>query len=307
MKVDEIVIKRIIFKLLKGEDHRSEIGNIISTSLLKFAVDFFKKIISAKIDGKDIHEDWYKKYFIESGKFRKVDLAHFSGLNMKSIENIYNSTKKEIVLDASLKNYDAFLEMIEELTENGNCPEITLTLKFKKASVDLNLSESLVVINVLAVKRAAIRGGAWSAMGKAVEKPLMITLCKLFGVPNNYYQKLQNNAKNNDYREVDFYLIGSDKNEYKCEVKLMGKGNPESADSPHARFSKIFVADTLSQKGKKQLDDAGIYWVALAEKNGYHKFKDILSDIKVPYNHNIRLDDFDNDYLEKTITASMKE
>jgi hypothetical protein len=36
--------------------------------------------------------------------------------------------------------------------------------------------------------------------------------------------------------------------EYLCEVKLTGKGNPESADVIIARDSNIFVADTLFNK-----------------------------------------------------------
>jgi len=65
---------------------------------------------------------------------------------------------------------------------------LILTIKFKGVSVDLNINESLIVINSLAVKRAALRGGLWSTAGKRVEKPLMQTLCKLYDVPNeNYY------------------------------------------------------------------------------------------------------------------------
>ena len=43
-------------------------------------------------------------------------------------------------------------------------------------------------------------------------------------------------------REVDFYLIGKKpEKRYRCEVKLMGKGNPEGADVIHARdLVKLF-------------------------------------------------------------------
>ena len=57
----------------------------------------------------------------------------------------------------------------------------------KGVSVDLNVSESLIVINTLAVKRAALRGGLWSTVGKSVEKYLMLTLCKLYQVPETNY------------------------------------------------------------------------------------------------------------------------
>jgi hypothetical protein len=54
--------------------------------------------------------------------------------------------------------------------------------------VDLNVSESLIVINTLAVKRSQIRGSVWSLLGKRLEAPLMISLCKLFGVDKKYYE-----------------------------------------------------------------------------------------------------------------------
>ena len=69
-------------------------------------------------------------------------------------------------------------QSIENLVNDENdFQDINLTLKFNGVSVDLNVSESLIVINTLAVKRAALRGGLWSTVGKRVEKPLMQTLC----------------------------------------------------------------------------------------------------------------------------------
>jgi len=72
--------------------------------------------------------------------------------------------------------------------------------------VDLNLSESLVVINALAVKRAAVRGGYWAAAGKGAEKPWMGPLCGLAAVPGSAYRahsKQTRGAATFD-REVDF-------------------------------------------------------------------------------------------------------
>ena len=66
---------------------------------------------------------------------------------------------------------------------------------------------------------------AWSAAGKRAEKYLMLALCKLYQVDERYYNAehfVRNKALDVD-REVDFYLK-SGGNEYKCEVKLMGKG-----------------------------------------------------------------------------------
>ncbi|MBU0699695.1 CfrBI family restriction endonuclease, partial [bacterium] len=83
-------------------------------------------------------------------------------------------------------------------------------------------------------------------------------------------------------REIDFYLCNKE-NDYKCEVKLMGKGNPESADAVIARDSKVFVADKLSDTNKAQLDSLKIGWVELRNTNGYKRFKTVLDMLKIPY------------------------
>jgi hypothetical protein len=156
------------------------------------------------------------------------------------------------------------------------------------------VSESLIVINTLAVKRAELRGGLWSTAGKKVEKPLMKTLCKLYQVPEDNYDSshfVKNKNKKVD-REIDFYLLNGAKR-YLCEVKLMGKGNPESADAIFARKSDVFIADTLSQQNKNQAEELNVNWVALRDENGYGKFGEILQKLNIPhkeYNGNLEKD-----------------
>ena len=137
----------------------------------------------------------------------------------------------------------------------------------------------------MAVKRAALRGGLWSTAGKRVEKPLMLTLCKLYGVSSNNYQIEAIGKKLDETfeREIDFYLK-DENNIYKCEVKLMGKGNPESADAVIARDSKVFIADKLSDTNKNQLDSLNIEWVELRNIDGYKRFKNVLDNLNIPYN-----------------------
>jgi len=149
----------------------------------------------------------------------------------------------------------------------------------------LNISESLIVINTLAVKRAEIRGGFWSTVGKKVEKPLMKTLCKIYGVPEeNYAGKIDGQIVGDlDFeREIDFYLING-KNDYKCEVKLMGRGNPESADAIFARRSKVLIADKLSDTNKKQANSLGVEWVQLRCDDGFKRFEKVLDHLKIPH------------------------
>lgn len=208
-----------------------------------------------------------------------------SGLNKKTIHNMFNSSTKEIVIDASNEHYDLLYESIRNLVDTEHDLELTLTIKFKGVSVDLNVSESLIVINTLAVKRAELRGGLWSTAGKRVEKPLMQTLCKLYGVPEaNYALRIKGkDIEEDDFeREIDFYLVEGT-NQYKCEVKLMGRGNPESADAVIARDSKVFVADKLSDTNKKQLNSLKVEWVELRSNGGFERFDTVLKNLKIPH------------------------
>jgi len=280
MKSKEKIVRDVIFRLVNSADYRIVIIEDINIKFLQFTIDFFKKIIAAKLKNKDITVDWYKKELIKSD-LSKEEIALHAGLGMKTIGNMYNSTEKQVVIDASNEHYDILYEKIKSLVKDKNDVTITLTIKFKGVSVDLNISESLIVINTLAVKRSSLRGGSWSAIGKAVEKLLMKVLCLLFEVPKKHFKQ---ESLPKSMREVDFYLIGqkpSDK--YRCEVKLMGKGNPESADVIYARNTKVFVADKLSDLNKKQLTQESVEWVCLRDKNGYKRFETVLKNLEIPY------------------------
>jgi hypothetical protein len=215
------------------------------------------------------------------------DIAINADLNKKTIHNMFNSSTREIVIDASNEHYDTLYEAIKNLVETEHDLDLTLTIKFKGVSVDLNVSESLIVINTLAVKRAELRGGLWSTAGKRVEEPLMQTLCGLYSVSSqNYILKAKGKnkvIKEGDFeREIDFYLVEG-KNQYKCEVKLMGRGNPESADAVIARGSKVFIADKLSDTNKKQLNSLEVEWVELRNDSGFKRFETVLKNLKIPH------------------------
>ncbi|MBR6012420.1 MAG: CfrBI family restriction endonuclease [Selenomonadaceae bacterium] len=281
------IIDATVEKLINGEDYRQEVVNDINVKFLDFTLEFFKKIVDAKLNEEKINLDWYKKYFLNEENFDKSDIAIFSGINLKTIHNICGTTTKKIVIDVAKQNYDYLKNLIQQLEVDGE-RDLNIQIKITKngVSVDLNLSESLLVLNALATKKIALRGGAWSAIGKRVEKPLLIKLCKICGIPEkNYNAENFVRDRNLDFdREVDFKLYC--KKEYRCEVKLMGGGNPESADAVIARNSDIFVADTLSLQNKNQLDSLGICWLEL--KNHSHEdiiseFKKILEKLEIPF------------------------
>src|SRR3989338_5137846 len=96
----EQVAKNIIKKLMNGEDYRIEIVTLINAEFLQYTIDFFKKVIDAKLKNKNITVDWYKKEFLNAN-LPAEDIAIHSGLNRKTISNMYNSATKEIVIEAS--------------------------------------------------------------------------------------------------------------------------------------------------------------------------------------------------------------
>lgn len=280
--MEKQTIRNIVFNLVNGRDYRIEVITLINAVFLQFAIDFFKKVAEAKLNNQNINTDWYKKEML-SLELPSEDIAINSGLNKKTITNMYNSAAREVVIDASNRNYDSLCSAINELT-NTNDLNLSLQIRFNKVSIELDISESLIVINTLAVKRAALRGGLWSAAGKQVEHPLMLTLCRLFNVPDTNYSTRPGTKKSGGEiydREVDFYLLRNS-NEYKCEVKLMGKGNPESADAAFARDSRVFIADKLSDRSKAQLDQHNVKWVELRNRTGYKKFATVLRELKIP-------------------------
>ena len=285
MKFTEQVIKNIIKKLINNKDYRIEVINLINAEFLQFAIDFFKKVTETKLNNKNVTINWYKEKFLLDPQLPSQDIAIYSGLNMKTIKNMFHSGTKKIVIDASKNHYDTLCKSIEKLVDKNGELDLKLTLKLNDVSIDLNINETLIVINALAVKRAALRGGLWSTTGKRVEKPLMKVLCKLYGVSKDYYREefVSSSRPEDVTREVDFYLIDNKKNEYKCEVKLMGKGNPESADVVIARGSKIFVADKLSDMNKRQLQNLRVEWLALRDETGYKKFGEILKKLCIPF------------------------
>lgn len=298
MTLTDEVTKNIVRKLILGEDYRIEIVTLINAEFLQFAIDFFKQIVDAKFQNKDISIDWYKVAFLNHD-LPKEEIAINSGLNLKTIHNMFNSTKREIVIDASIEHYDTLYKSIQELVNDDKTIDLTITIKFNGVAIDLGISESLIVINTLAVKRAQLRGGLWSTAGKKVENPLMVTLCEIYSVDKTNYRSVFQRDLTRDFdREIDFYLL-KDEQEYLCEVKLMGSGNPESADAVIARATNVFVADKLSDQNKNQLNSLGINWVEMRSVNGYERFKMILEKLNIPHspfsgNINKKLDEILN-------------
>lgn len=186
MKFNEIVINKTIEKLLNGDDYREEVINAINVEFLDFALEFFKQILHAKLNDKSINLAWCKNNFINSQNLEPSEAAIYAGMNKKTISNIYGSATKEIMINVANANIDYLESILNSLGNESENIGISIKISYKNIAVELNLSESLLVINALATKKIALRGGAWSSIGKRVEKPLMLRLCELCAVPKDF-------------------------------------------------------------------------------------------------------------------------
>ena len=286
MTFGEKSITNTISKLLLGYDYRDEVVNAINSLFFDFSIKFFRQIVDAKFTGQDINMQWYQEHFIEAEDITPEEAAIYAGLNKKTITNIYGTASREIVLTAAKNNFVYLRELLSELENDAqNDLAITITISYNNITVKLSLSESLLVINALATKKLQIRGGAWSAIGKSAEKPLIDELCRLAGVPEENIDRTFTRNKNLSYdRETDYKLISRTGKIYRIEVKLMGKGNPESADATIARDSDIFIADTLSEQNCAQLRARGIEYLILRDnKNSFDDFVKILRKLDIPH------------------------
>ena len=279
----------IIVRLLTGCDYREVVVYLINEEFINRALEFLREVAKAKVDGEKISEDWYKEKFLNAN-LPKADIATNAGTNLKTIGNARQTQAQSVVWEVSLENYRRMQEMVDELValcEQDAPIDISLKIKVGDVLVELTLNETVIVINALAVKRAAIRGSYWSSAGKRVEKPLMETLCRLFSVSDKHFRVKSKAGKEEAFeREVDFYLVADNGEEKKCEVKLMGRGNPESADAVIARGSAVFVADKLSDTNKLQLDSLGVAWVELHEDARFDRFAATLDKFGIPRDEN---------------------
>ncbi|MBQ7220161.1 MAG: CfrBI family restriction endonuclease [Synergistaceae bacterium] len=287
MTFEEEITERTINRLLSGEDYRDEIINAINSQFFDFTLKFFREILEAKLTGTHINMLWYREHFINSENIKPDDAAIYSGLNRKTITNIYGHATRKIVLEAANNNFEYLRAMLSELENDAdNDLAVTLSISRNDITVNLSLTESLIVINALATKKLQIRGGAWSAIGKKAEKPLADELCRRAGVPAiNIDSRNFVRDKTLDYdRETDYKLISRTGRVYRVEVKLIGRGNPESADATFARDTDIFIADTLSEQNKAQLTSNGKEYLMLRDNPRIlDDFRSILDRLDIPY------------------------
>ena len=267
-----VAIENIIRKLLMGEDYHSEVLTLIDAEFLEYVVDFFRQIVKAKLDKESTNLDRYIEEFLSSHSPSNSEVSAYSEIATETPSN-----SKQIVLDTPVRHHEALYDAFNSLE---NDLDMEFTIKLNKVSFDLDLNESLIAFNTLGFKRLILQDRLWSETEKQVKKPLMATLCALFQVPKKYFD--QRNLPESQ-RASDFHLFDDTGRDYPCEVKLMGKSHPESADAVYAYDSRVIVANKLSESSKRQMDSESILWVELQTENGYKRFAEVLKTLSIPY------------------------
>ena len=267
-----LVLRRLI---LDGENHRRALFQEINRRFLDYAFDYFEAVAAAKADS---GSDWYAEFLQEPGVPVR-DRAVRGGLPLKTITNIHGKTSPQVVIAEASSNLVHLHHLISTLRAERGQPSHVATLTVGERELPLTLEESLVVINSLAVKRAQISGGLWSSIGKRVEGPLMLVLCRMFDVSDENWSKVPPKVYPH---EIDF-VLQSPGRRCLCEVKMVGRGNPESAKAAPAHGAGLLVADWLSDQQRGVLNGEGIAWVSLADKDGWLRFGRVLDEYDIPH------------------------
>ena len=181
MTFENDVIESTVNRLLNGDDYREEVVKSINAVFLDFTINFFKKIVEAKMNDEGITLEWYKKYFILGNNFSADEAAIYAGINKKTITNMYGTATKEVVLNVANENFEYLSNVIGELEKDSSTGiAINIKISYKNVTVDLSLTESLLVINALATKKIQLRGGAWSSIGKKLKNLCWINYVRLW-------------------------------------------------------------------------------------------------------------------------------
>ena len=141
---EEKVINATVDKLIHGLDYRQEIVNDINVKFFDFTLEFFKKIVDAKLNAAQINLDWYKRNFLNDINYSKDEIAIHAGINLKTITNIYGSTSRQIVIDVANQNYDYLKNLIRQLEVDG-ADDLNIQIKITKNSVSVDLNIYLKV------------------------------------------------------------------------------------------------------------------------------------------------------------------
>lgn len=287
----EKYIDKIIISVLKGEDYRPYVLATINKRFVDGVYSLLKKIIEARKN--KAAGDWWIKELVENSSISKKELLWFSGLNHKTVTNMANTTKREVCIDLGKQNIDSIKILIKEIEKmHEGLPYIEIKIKHNKEEMVLSEQESIMLLNTISSMKLTVQGGAWSEVGKKVEKKLLFVIFELLGIPSKNYILVFDEMKRKGFvknREIDGIIMSDDnKKIIQIEFKLLGIGNPEIGDEALAREVSLFLVDRMTtmmiEEGKKK----GVNIIELRDPKALSKIADYLKKegfkVKLPPN-----------------------
>jgi len=275
----EKYIDKIIISVLKGKDYRPYVLATINKRFVDTVYLLLKKILEARKKNKS--EDWWIKELVENSAIDKRELLWFVGLNNKTVTNMANTAKRKVCIDLGKENIKSIKMLAEEIEKmHDDLPYIEIKLKHRKEEIILSEKESIQVLNTISAMKLTVQGGAWSEVGKKVEKKLLFTIFEMLGLPSKNYVLVSDEMKKRGFvgnREIDGIILSDDyKKIIQIEFKLLGIGNPEIGDEALAREVGLFLVDRMTtmmiEEGKKK----GVNIIELRDEKALTKISEYL-------------------------------
>ncbi len=255
----EKYIDKIIISVLKGKDYRPYVLATINKRFVDTVYSLLKTILEARKRNKSA--DWWADEFVNNLSISKKELLWFVGLNNKTVANMANTTARQVCIDLGKENINVMKMLINEIQKmHDGLPSIEIKLKYNKKEIILSEQESVLLLNTISSMKLTVQGGAWSEVGKKVEKKLLFTIFELLGIPPKNYILVSDEMKKKGFvgnREIDGIILSDDqKKVIQIEFKLLGIGNPEIGDEALAREVGLFLVDRITTmmiaEGKKK-------------------------------------------------------
>jgi len=264
------LINQIIHSVLTGRDYRT----YVLATINKRFIDKVKELTTDIFEYKERGDNWLEKLLEDTskkrGKTSKFKLLWYGGLNDKTVKNMTGGTSnKKICLELGKRNLESFRLLLSEI-ENESSYRIKITIKKDDKFVELDDLESVIFINIISTMKLTVQGGAWSEVGKQVEKSLLYVIFSILKIPKENYVLIFDDMKEKGLvgnREIDAIVFNKNGEPITIELKLLGIGNPEIGDEALAREVDLFLVDRLTEMMIKESEEIGVKVIEFRQEN----------------------------------------
>ncbi len=272
------LLGKIIFRVLTGQDYREHVLATINKRFIDKIDELVSEIFRYKAKGGDWLKRLLQDVYEKRGTEYRWRLLWYSGLNRKTVKNMAGTDRKDVCLELGKMNIDLFRTLVGERT-GTDLTQIRIKLKKGKEEVELDEEESFLFINIMAVMKFTVQGGAWSEVGKITEKALLYTMFTLLKLPEEDYILDSEEMKRRGLassREIDGIVFDKSKKPMTIEIKLLGIGNPEIGDEALARKVGLFLIDMLTEMMKREAAKIGTKVIEFRQKDALKELYDFF-------------------------------